>query len=107
MRNADEHVSLTQEHPHVEDRRRRTSCHCVRTLYSSERAVSSVDSDPKAVQKCKGMTGVALENCTREARPVGKNDDSTSQANCARPGASPNAAQPPKGADAGDAPRKK
>jgi hypothetical protein len=54
----------------------------------------TVDSNPQAVQKCKGMTGAALENCTREAGPAGKNDDSTSQANRAKPGSSPDAVHP-------------
>lgn len=67
----------------------------------------NVDSDPRAVQKCKGMTGAALENCTREAGPAGKNDASPSQASRARPGASPDAAQPVKPEGKGDSTKTK
>jgi hypothetical protein len=66
----------------------------------------SMDSNPRETQKCKGMTGVALEDCLRQASPAGKNDDAGSQSDRARPGASPDAAQPGSSSQAGGTPRK-
>jgi hypothetical protein len=67
----------------------------------------SMDSNPRDTQKCKGMTGVALEDCLRQASPAGKNDDSGSESDRTKPGSSPDAAQPGSTGQGTGTPRKK
>ena len=76
------------------------------SAHAAQTGSGTLDSNPRAVQKCKGMTGVALEDCTRQASPAGKNDDAGSQADRARPGSSPDAAQPGSSGQASDTARK-